>query len=85
MAAGSRGGSERQDGAAVMPANDALAAQLLQELCNDILDIQIGTLMFWNEAELRDDHFAEYVHHWLLEASQKMGWDHVDSTRVWKG
>ncbi len=67
-----------------MAANDALAVELLQNLCDDLLDVQIGTLMFWSEAEIRDDHFAEYVHHWLLKASRKMGWDHEDSSKFWE-
>ena len=67
-----------------MSDNEALAASLLRELCDDILDVQIGTLMFWTDAELAEDHFAEYVHYWLLKASQKMGWQHYDSSKVWE-
>ncbi len=64
---------------------ESTAAELLHQLCFDILDIQIGTLMFWGtEEKLADDHFAEYVHYWLLKASKKMGWQHYYSSKVWE-
>jgi hypothetical protein len=63
-----------------------LAYDLLKSLCDDILDNQIGTLMFWSEdALLREDHFAEYIHYWLQKASQRMGWAHCDSSDIWEG
>lgn len=68
-----------------MPTPEAKAAQLLKGLCDDILDIQIGTLMVWDEAGLREDRFAQYVHHWLLDASRRMGCTHYDSSKVWEG
>lgn len=68
-----------------MDTDEPNAYDILSELCGDLLDIQIGTLMFWkSEQELVDDHFAEYVHHLILEASRKMGWQHYDSSHVWR-
>jgi hypothetical protein len=65
------------------PAED-LAAELLWSLCQDILDIQIGTRMFWGtDQKLREDPFAEYIHHWLQKASKDMGWEHHDSSAAW--
>jgi hypothetical protein len=65
--------------------DEATAVELLRELCDDMLDVQIGTLMFWGSDEkLAKDHFAEYVHYWLLKASKTMGWEHYDSSHVWE-
>jgi hypothetical protein len=60
------------------------AQQMLEAICDDILDLQIGTTMFWpTAATLRADAFADYVHFHLLEASKAMGWEHHDSSKVW--
>lgn len=67
-----------------MSTTNELATELLHELCNDLLDVQIATLMFWSVAEVRDDHFVEYVHYHLLKASRKMGWDNEDSSKFWE-
>lgn len=66
--------------------NDAPNAyDILNSICFDILNVQIGTSMFWKtDEELREDHFAEYVHYWLLKASKDLGWEHDDSSAVWK-
>lgn len=66
-------------------ADQANAKQLLLELCNDILDNQIGTSMFWRGDDLKDDYFAEHVHYFLLKASRAMGWKHYDSSAAWSG
>jgi hypothetical protein len=61
------------------------AYDILNSICFDILNVQIGTSMFWKtDEELREDHFAEYVHYWLLKASKDLGWEHDDSSAVWK-
>ena len=61
------------------------ARDLLAELCDDLLDVQIGTSMFWkDDDELRDDHFTEYVHYHLLRASRLMKWEHYDSSKIWE-
>jgi len=54
------------------------AAILLKRLCDDLLDVQLGTRMFWaDDQELRGDPFAAYVYGLLHEASLLMGWRHV--------
>jgi hypothetical protein len=67
-----------------MPEDRELAVELLRDLCDDLLDVQIGTLMFWSPAEIREDHFAEYVQHWLLKASREMGWQNEASSKYWE-
>ena len=54
------------------------AAVLLKRLCDDLLEVQLATRMFWaDDQELRDDPFAAYVYELLHEASLLMGWRHV--------
>lgn len=61
-----------------------LAYDLLQDICHDILETQIGTLMFWNEESLRDDAFAQHVHRRLQQAASRMGWTFHDSSAAWE-
>ena len=67
-----------------MAEDEPNAYDILNDLCFDLLTVQIGTLMFWNKEAIRDDHFAEYVHHHLLKAARRMGWEHTDSSKFWE-
>lgn len=63
---------------------DALAAALLFDLCYDMLNVQIGTRMFWKDDDaLKRDHFAEYVYLRLQDSCRQMGWKMVDSASYW--
>ena len=71
----------------LVPADMAKRAEaILRDLCDDFLDVQIGTAMFWkSDAALEDDAFAQYVHARLLDASRAMGYGNYDSSNIWDG